>query len=98
MAIIGTFTKQDNGSFRGTILNPLFNGKAVITPIKEKGGDKAPDYRVYLGRYEFGAAWTTEREDGTGSYLSVRLSPQFLPSLSCRLVEMEKEYALIVNN
>jgi len=97
MAIIGNFTKQENGSFRGSISNPMFDGKAVITPIV-KTGEKAPDYRVYLGKWEFGAGWNTTSKDGNSSYLSVTLTPQFLPQLSCRLVEREKDYALIVNN
>jgi uncharacterized protein (DUF736 family) len=97
MAIIGSFTKQEDGSFRGTISTPLVNGRAVITSI-EKMGDKAPDYRVYLGKYELGAAWSTTSKDGKSTYLSVKLTPHFLPPLSCRLVEMEKEHVLIVNN
>jgi uncharacterized protein (DUF736 family) len=94
MAIIGSFTKQEDGSFRGSISTYLVNGKAVVLPV-EKMGDKAPDYRVYLGKFEMGAAWNTTSKDGKSTYLSVKLDPQWLPPISCRLVAMEKEHALI---
>lgn len=96
MAIIATFTKQENGSFRGMLASPLFNGKAAIVPI-EKSGDKAPDYRVYLGKYEFGAAWNATGKDGRSRFISVKLTPHFLPALSCRLVEKDGEHVLIPN-
>lgn len=94
MAIIGSFTKQENGTFRGMLNSPMFNGKVAIVPI-DKAGEKSPDYRVYLGKFEFGAAWNSSTKDGSGSYVSVVLDPHFLPPLSCRLVEKEKEYVLI---
>jgi uncharacterized protein (DUF736 family) len=51
MAIIGTFTKQENGSFRGSISNPMFNGKAVITPISIAAeGDPAKRDALMLRR------------------------------------------------
>src|SRR5688500_14977367 len=56
MAQIGTFTKGDNGSLNGTIKTLTLNVKATIRPA-DKDNDKAPDYRVFAGTVEFGAAW-----------------------------------------
>ena len=88
MAIIGTFTKADNGSFNGTIKTALLNLKTVIRP-NESENDKAPDYRVTVGAFEFGAAWKkTSREQR--DYLSVKLDdPSFPAPIYAMLVETD---------
>ena len=45
MAQIGTFTRDDNGAFAGTIKTLTLNVKATIKPC-DRDNDKAPDYRV----------------------------------------------------
>ncbi len=78
MAQIGTFTASDNGSFTGTIRTLTLNAKATIRPVG-KDHDKAPDYRVFAGNVEFGAAWKkNSREDK--SYLSCKLDDPSLPA------------------
>jgi uncharacterized protein (DUF736 family) len=88
MAQIGTFTKGDNGSLNGTIKTLTLNVKATIRPA-DKDNDKAPDYRVFAGTVEFGAAWKkTSREDR--EYLSVKLDdPSFAAPIYASLVESE---------
>ena len=56
MATIGTFTKQD-GSFVGSLTTLTVKSKVTISPI-DKTSDKAPDFRVYGGAAEIGAAWS----------------------------------------
>ena len=88
MAQIGTFTATENGSFTGTIRTLTLNAKAAVRPV-EKDHDKAPDYRVFAGTVELGAAWKkTSREDRP--YLSVKLDDPSLPApIYASLVESE---------
>jgi uncharacterized protein (DUF736 family) len=66
------------------------NVKAQIAPA-EKENDKAPDYRVFAGQIELGAAW--RKTSGTGrEYLSVKLDDPSLPApIYASLVEAEGE-------
>lgn len=88
MAQIGTFTRQDNGSFNGTIKTLTLNVKATIRP-SDKDNEKAPDFRVLAGTVEFGAGWKkTSREDR--EYLSVKLDdPSFAAPIYASLVESD---------
>ena len=89
MAIIGNFTKSSDGStFVGTIKTVALNVKAKITPA-EKDNDKAPDYRIFAGQTEFGAAW--KKTSGAGrEYLSVKLDdPSFPAPIFASLVAVE---------
>ena len=88
MAQIGTFTKGENGALNGTIRTLTLNVKATIRP-SDKDNDKAPDYRVFAGTVEFGAAWKkTSREDR--EYLSFKLDdPSFAAPIYASLVDSE---------
>lgn len=88
MATIGTFTKADNGNFTGTIKTATLNLKTTIRPV-DSDNDKAPDYRVTVGAFEFGAAWKqTSRNERP--YLSVKLDdPTFPVPIYAMLVETE---------
>ena len=59
MAItLGTFSKQENGTFTGTLRTLNVSAAISIVPV-DKHADNAPDYRVYAGqRYEVGAGWS----------------------------------------
>jgi uncharacterized protein (DUF736 family) len=61
----------------------------------EKADDRAPDFRIFSGQTEFGAAWKkTSRENR--SYLSVKLDdPSFSAPIFASLVESDGGYALI---
>ena len=57
MAQIGAFTLKD-GAWTGTIRTMTINVKAQLVPNKEKSKNKdAPDFRLYAGGAELGAAW-----------------------------------------
>jgi uncharacterized protein (DUF736 family) len=87
MATIGTFTKSNDG-YTGSVKSLTLNVKATLRPA-DKENDKAPDYRIFAGTTEFGAAWKktskAERE-----YLSVKLDdPSFPAPIYASLVEAE---------
>lgn len=93
MAIIGNFTKQDQG-FQGSLATLTVKAKVTITPV-EKTGEKAPDFRVYAGNAEIGAAWSATSKEGN-AYLSVKLDdPSFPAPILCRLVGSDKGHSLV---
>ncbi|WP_119304737.1 DUF736 domain-containing protein [Dongia deserti] len=95
MATIGTFTKSGDG-FTGSVKTLTLNVKAAIRAA-EKSNDKAPDFRIFAGTVEFGAAWKkTSKEDR--EYVSVKLDdPSFATPIYASLVEAEdgQSYSLI---
>ena len=87
MATIGTFTKSENG-FSGQIKTVTLNVKAKFAPA-EKENDKAPDYRIFAGQTELGAAWKRTSNAGR-EYLSVKLDdPTFAAPIFASLVAVE---------
>ena len=88
MATIGTFTKNETGGFSGAVKTLTLNVKAQFRPA-EKMNDKTPDFRIFAGQTEFGAAWKQTSKDGR-EYLSVKLDdPSFPAPIYASLVEME---------
>ena len=95
MATIGTFTRAGD-SFTGSVKTLSINAKATIKPA-EKASDKAPEYRVFAGAIEFGAAWKKTSGEGR-TYLSIKLDdPSFPAPIYATLVEAEEagSYSLI---
>jgi uncharacterized protein (DUF736 family) len=95
MATIGAFHKQADGSYTGAIKTLSLNVKQAQFRAAEKENDKAPDYRIFAGQTEFGAAWKkTSRENR--DYLSVKLDdPSFPGPIYASLVDAEDGYSLI---
>jgi uncharacterized protein (DUF736 family) len=88
MATIGTFTKSENG-FTGAVKTLTLNVKAQFR-AGEKANDKAPDFRIFTGQTEFGAAWKQTAKDSGREYLSVKLDdPSFAAPIYASLVEAE---------
>ncbi|MEZ7272916.1 DUF736 domain-containing protein [Sphingobium sp. 10 DY56-G10] len=87
MAIIGTFTKTTDG-FAGTIKTLTLNVKTTFRPsVKEN--DKAPDFRLFQGAAEFGAAWAKTSAAGS-DYMSCKLDdPSFPAPIYASLVAAE---------
>jgi len=92
MAItLGTFTKQDNGTYTGTLRTLNVSAAISIVPV-DKHSDTAPDYRVYAGqRYEVGAGWSQVAKTSGETYVNLKIAaPEFGPSwVRCRLVKLE---------
>jgi len=95
MATIGTFVKTQEGGYAGSIKTLSLNVKAAQLRPNEKADDKAPDFRIFTGQTEFGAAWKkTSRENR--DYLSVKLDdPSFPQPIFASLVEADDGYSLI---
>lgn len=95
MAIIGTFTKSDNG-YQGTLATLTLKAKLTLTPVS-KAGEKSPDFRIFAGTAEIGAAWKAKSKDDK-PYLSVKLDdPSFSAPILARLIDTDKGHALIWN-
>ena len=94
MATIGTFTKTSDG-YAGSINTLSLNVKSAQFRPNEKTDDKAPDFRIFAGKAELGAAWkkvsAEERE-----YLSVKLDdPSFPDAIYASLVETDEVHSLV---
>ncbi len=78
MTSIGTF-KPDKDGYSGTIRTLAFKAHIRILPNPKKDRPTSPDFRVFAGTAEIGAAWLKIRPGTETSYLSVRLDD---PSLA----------------
>ena len=95
MATIGTFAKHEDGSISGAIKTLTLNVKAAQFRPAEKDNDKAPDYRIFAGQTEFGAAWRKISRENR-DYLSVKLDdPSFPAPIYASLVDADEGYSLI---
>jgi uncharacterized protein (DUF736 family) len=97
MAQIGSFTASDTG-YVGSIKTLTLNLKAKLIANSESGNDKAPDYRIFAGAVECGAAWKKVARDSDRTYLSCKIDDPSLPSAiyaSLVKVEGEDDFALI---
>ncbi|WP_315828392.1 MULTISPECIES: DUF736 domain-containing protein [unclassified Bradyrhizobium] len=93
MATIGSFTASDNG-YTGSIKTLTLNIKAKFV-ASEKDSDKAPDYRIWAGSIEVGAAWKKTARDSDREYLSVKLDdPSFSAPIYASLVKIEGDDGL----
>jgi uncharacterized protein (DUF736 family) len=92
MAItLGTFTKQDNGAFTGTLKTLNVTAALTIVPV-EKTSDNAPDHRVYAGqRQDVGGGWSQVAKSSGETYVNLKIAaPEFGPNwVRCRLVKLE---------
>lgn len=87
MATIGTFTTTENG-FTGSIRTLALNVKARISRV-ENPTEKGPQFRVFAGTVEFGAAWQKTSDQGR-DFLSVKLDdPSFPAPIYATLAEVE---------
>lgn len=93
MAVIGKFKSAENG-FQGTIETFL----AVLDVRFERvsgGTDAVPDYRIYRGMAEIGAAWDQQTK-AKRRYLAAVLDDPSLPRpIECRLVQAEDGWNLM---
>ncbi len=98
MATIGMFTASQDG-YVGTIRTLTVNVKAKIIANDQKKSDGAPDFRVYAGRAELGAAWKAQTTgDESQEYLRVQLDdPSFAELIRAALFEKEGAAYLVWN-
>jgi uncharacterized protein (DUF736 family) len=79
MANIGTFTKAEDGALNGTIKTLQLNTKAKFSPL-DATSNGGPDYRIFAGNVEIGAAWKKVSQQGGRPYVSVKLDDPSLPA------------------
>lgn len=95
MTTLGTFIRESDsytGEFESLTFTP---GPARIVPLAARSHANAPNYRVYRGTAEVGAAWDKTTRDGR-AYLTVQLDdPTFPRAIECRLVEAGDRFQLI---
>lgn len=86
MATIGTFSKTQDG-YTGTVSTLTLDAKVQVRPA-DKSSNKAPDYRIFAGRAEIGAAWKKTSNEGR-DYLSMKFDDPSLPMpIQANLFEM----------
>jgi uncharacterized protein (DUF736 family) len=98
MATIGSFTAGKDG-YTVTIRTLTVNVKANIVANDKKSSEGAPDFRVYAGRAELGAAWKAKISGKEPrDYLSVLLDdPSFPEPIRAALFEEEGVAFLVWN-
>ncbi|MCG8598256.1 MAG: DUF736 domain-containing protein [Kiloniellales bacterium] len=98
MATIGSFTAVADG-YTGTIRTLTVNVKAKIIANDQKKSEGAPDFRVYAGRAELGAARKAQTNgDEPRDYLSVQLDdPSFPEPIRAALFEDDGAAFLVWN-
>ena len=61
----------------------------------ERADDKAPDYRIFAGKAELGAAWKKTSAENR-DYLSVKLDdPSFPVAIYASLVQVDDGHSLV---
>jgi uncharacterized protein (DUF736 family) len=88
MATIGTFTKNADGSFSGSIMTLSVQAKSVkIVPEDTRASDNAPSHRIMVGRAEIGAGWTKTSNEGR-DYLGLKIDdPSFTAPIYANLFD-----------
>ncbi|RNJ45824.1 hypothetical protein B5V01_11040 [Mesorhizobium erdmanii] len=90
MATIGTFSPTVTG-FSGLVNTLNRNVKTVTFSPADGDNEKAPDFRIFPGATEFGAAWKKTSREGR-DYHSVKLDdPSFPAPIYASLVETDTE-------
>ena len=96
MATIGTFSRTDNGNYAGSVKTLTLNVKSVKFVPAESDNQNGPDFRVFAGATEFGAAWKKQSDKGN-PYLSVKLDdPSFPAPIYASMVETETEELALI--
>jgi uncharacterized protein (DUF736 family) len=90
MAIIGIFTLAADGKLSGNLKTLTLNTKLQFVPETNKSKDSAPDFRIFVGNLEAGAAWKKIGRDSGREYWSVKLDdPAFTTPLYASLIDTE---------
>ena len=76
MSTIGTFIRAGD-IYTGTLLTLTLNVTVNIIPT-ERNSDQGPDYRIYWGSVDCGAAWKRTSEAGR-ECLSVKIDDPAFP-------------------
>ncbi|MFM9939226.1 MAG: DUF736 domain-containing protein [Hyphomicrobiaceae bacterium] len=78
MPVIGTFTLTHDG-YEGVIRTLTIDAIVQIVTNTAKTSDGAPDFRIWSGATEIGAAWRRTKSDATTTYLRITLDDPAWP-------------------
>ena len=78
MPIIGTFSAAQDG-YAGTIKTLSLTAKVRFVANDRNDGDGAPDFRIFAGNTEIGAAWRKTKQGSEETYLRVKLDDPAFP-------------------
>lgn len=78
MPVIGTFSAIKDG-YAGTIRTLTVSAKVRLVANDKKDGASGPDFRVFAGVGEIGAAWRRTKQGTEEAYLLVKLDDPALP-------------------
>ena len=78
MPIIGTFSAAQDG-YAGTIKTMTLTARVRFVANDRKDGDGAPDFRIFAGNTEIGAAWRKTKQGSEETYLRVKLDDPAFP-------------------
>lgn len=94
MAIIGIF-RPDKDGYTGAIRTLSLTAKVRIIANDRKSTEGSPDFRVFAGPCEIGAAWRKTAKDGDTSYLSIRIDdPMFPEPIRAALLQQAEDGVL----
>lgn len=69
---LGTVTKQEDGSFEGTLSMMTLNTKIAIAPNNTKEHDRQPDFRIFAAKGgEIGGGWKRFGKASGKPYISL---------------------------
>lgn len=80
---------KQTDELEGEIRTLKFQHKFVLVPVKQKLGDKAPDYEIFTegaesARVQIGLAWKSISKKTGKEYISIRLDdPSFAREFQC---------------
>jgi uncharacterized protein (DUF736 family) len=90
MAVIGIF-KQEKDGYSGSIRTLSVDARVRIVANDRRSNSNAPEYRVFIGQMEVGAAWRKPAREN-GPYLSVRIDdPSFPEPMRAALLEQPQD-------
>ena len=94
MATLGTFTLVD-GVLVGRLRTLTIDADVRLEPVGDRAAAGVPDYRLYRGESELGAAWTKLSKSGRRFYLVTLDDPSFAKPIEGRLVRSGDGFTLI---
>jgi uncharacterized protein (DUF736 family) len=74
LASIGIFTPTKEGGWTGTVRTLSIDAKVKFVPNDNRSNERAPTFRIYVGRSDVGAAWIgAARATASAEYFDVKL-------------------------
>ena len=93
--IIGKFTQNETG-FIGNIRTLTLSNEVALVANDKKSKPEQPDYNVFSGDIEIGAAWHRTSNDAE-NYISITIDdPSFSTQLYLSIIKLDEAEQLLV--